>query len=91
MHHAPYTYAADHAQARCLLVDFSKALAVIDHLVLIDIMSELKLPECVQIGQFLSNSVEATLPKMHVSNLDNYPLNSVSWRAQELNSIFMLF
>ena len=35
------------AYVKCLLIDFSKAFDVVDHVVLVDKLSKLKLPNCV--------------------------------------------
>ena len=46
MHHVTRMLETN-AYVRCLLIDFSKAFDVVDHVVLIDKISKLKLPNCV--------------------------------------------
>ena len=46
MHHVTRMLETN-AYVRCLLIDFSKAFDVVDHVVLIDKISKLKLPKCV--------------------------------------------
>jgi hypothetical protein len=46
MHHVTRLLETN-AYVRCLLIDFSKAFDVVDHVVLVDKLSKLKLPKCV--------------------------------------------
>ena len=79
------------AHVRCLLIDFSKAFDVVDHVVLVEKISKLKLPNCALNWLIFSSLVETTPPKPQVLNLVHCLLILVLCWGQVLNPLLYYF